>query len=122
MPGWQRVRQCFKITRSRTIKKTGETTTEVAYGITSLDHERANAKELLALNRAHWAIENNLHWVRDWVFREDTSTIRIGAAPQTVTALRNITLSLLKKIDTSPTIAREICMENKNIAINHIIT
>lgn len=116
------VQQCFAIERIRTIKKTGKTTTEIAYGITSLPPERANAKALLALNRAHWRIENQLHWVRDCVFREDTSTIRTLSAPQAIAALRNITLSLLKNIHQSPTIARETCMENKYIALNHILT
>lgn len=44
---------------------------EVAYGVTSLSVEKADAQRLLSLNRGHWCIENRLHWVRDVTFDED---------------------------------------------------
>ena len=66
---WPGVKQVCKITRTTTRK--GETTTEVAYAITSVGRDRADTKQLLDWNRGHWGIENRLHWVRDESFGED---------------------------------------------------
>lgn len=46
--------------------------------------------------RAHWGIENSMHWVLDVAFREDDCRIRIGEAPQNFAVLRRIALNLLK--------------------------
>ena len=50
--------------------------------------------------RAHWRIENNLHWSLDVVFKEDLSRIRTAHAPENVGWLRRFALSLLKKEDS----------------------
>lgn len=46
--------------------------------------------------RAHWTIENRLHWVRDVTFDEDRSQVRRGAGPQVMATLRNLAISLLR--------------------------
>ncbi len=43
------------------------------------------------------AIENNLHWSLDVIFKEDLSRIRTAHAPENVGWLRRFALSLLKK-------------------------
>jgi predicted transposase YbfD/YdcC len=55
------------------------------------------AKELLHIKRSHWAIENNLHWSLDVIFREDESRIRLVNAPENVNILRKQSMQLLKK-------------------------
>lgn len=119
---WPGLMQFGRITRIRTIKKSGRSTTEVAYFITSLPESSTTAAELLALNRGHWSIENKLFWVKDNVFMEDRSTVRRKNAPEVLVALRNAALLLLKTINNSPTIAREICSMQPNIAITQCIT
>ncbi|VAW49017.1 Mobile element protein, partial [hydrothermal vent metagenome] len=47
--------------------------------------------------RAHWGIENSLHWVLDVVFREDDSRIRRGYAPENFNIIRQLAINLLKK-------------------------
>ncbi|WP_353733693.1 ISAs1 family transposase [Syntrophothermus sp.] len=89
------VGQVFRIERSRTNIKTGACSFEIAYGITSLTPEKANAKTLLKLSRGHWEIENSLHWVRDVVYDEDRSQVRTGAGPRVLASLRNTAISLL---------------------------
>ncbi len=62
--------------------------------VTSLD-AHWSATDLLALVRGHWRIENSVHYVRDVTLGEDASTIRSGAAPRVMAALRNTVLGLL---------------------------
>jgi len=38
---------------------------EIVYGLTNLTRKQANASRLLALQQAHWRIENRLHRRRD---------------------------------------------------------
>lgn len=72
------------------------TRTETVYGVTSLRPTQASPARLLALVRAHWTIENRLHWVRDVTFDEDRSQVRRGAGPQVMATLRNLAISLLR--------------------------
>jgi predicted transposase YbfD/YdcC len=102
------VKQAFRVTRRRTIRdrETGEskTTTDVAYGITSLARDQADAEKLLALNRGHWGIENRLHWVRDMVFAEDHCRIRTGQGPQQLATARNAAIAVCR-VNNHPEIA-----------------
>ena len=102
------VAQVFRLTRERTAK--GRTTVEVAYGITSLPRDRAEARHLLALARRHWAIENKLHYVRDMTLGEDACRVRKGSSPQALACIRNAALHLLKRINP----------ENVAAAIRHL--
>jgi hypothetical protein len=90
---WPGLAQVFRLTRERTAA--GRTTTEVAYGITSLPRERADARRLLGLARRHWGIENGLHYVRDMTLGEDACRVRSGSAPQILAGVRNAALPLL---------------------------
>jgi predicted transposase YbfD/YdcC len=78
-------------------RRKGRWHTEVHYKITSLPPERAGPADLLRLSRAHWAIENELHYVRDVTLGEDASRIRSGAAPQAMAALRNLVVAVLHR-------------------------
>ncbi len=91
---WPDLAQAFKLTRQRTVR--GKTTTEVAYGITSLPAEQADASSLLRLTREHWGIENRVFHVRDVTCGEDHCRVRTGAAPMILSTLRNVTLNLLR--------------------------
>ena len=70
---------------------------ETRYYISSLV---ASAATILDTTRAHWAIENSLHWVLDIAFREDESRLRKDNGAQNFAVLRHIALSLLKQDDT----------------------
>lgn len=95
----------FRLERERRIG--GKVEREVAYGITSLPRERAAAKELLELMRAHWEIENGLHGRRDGSLREDASRIRMGSSPQVMARLRNLVV-YLRPWSGRPTLAAAI--------------
>ena len=93
---WPGLQQVYQYTTHQECKKTGHVKCYVQYGITSLTPQRASAKDLLKLRREHWTIENKLHWVRDAVFREDTSSVRTGVIPQVMAAMRNTAISVLR--------------------------
>lgn len=78
-------------------QRKGRWHTEVHYKITSLPPERAGPADLLRWSRGHWAIENQLHYVRDVTLGEDASRIRSGVAPQAMAALRNLIVAVLQR-------------------------
>jgi hypothetical protein len=90
-PGLQQVCQL-----ERTIQRGDKRSQEVAFAITSLNPLCATPQRLLRLWRGHWAIENRSHYVRDVVFGEDACRVRSGNAPQTLAALRNAVIGLLR--------------------------
>jgi predicted transposase YbfD/YdcC len=92
---WPGLAQIVRVRRERTVN--GQTSEETVYLITSLSSQKADAQCLLSYNRAYWGIENRLHWVRDETFGEDRSQVRSGSAPQVMAALRNLTLTLLRR-------------------------
>lgn len=91
---WPHLAQVCRL--ERVVTRKGRTTREVAYAVTSLPPQRANAQRLLSLWRGHWGIENRLHWVRDVTFDEDRCQVRTGAAPQVLAGLRNVVISLVR--------------------------
>jgi predicted transposase YbfD/YdcC len=56
-----------------------------------------DAKRFAAAVRAHWTIENQLHWVMDVVFRDDLCRLRTGHAPHNMAAIRHIALNLVRQ-------------------------
>ena len=72
----------------------GQTTVKRRYFISSLE---SDAKLILHAVRAHWGIENRLHWVLDVAFREDDSRIRKGNGAENFAVLRHIALNLLRR-------------------------
>lgn len=55
----------------------------------------ADAQLIASSVRAHWAIENALHWTLDVVFNEDLSRIRKDNAGLNMALIRHITLNML---------------------------
>lgn len=90
------VGQAFVIERESIEKKTGKTSRDIAYGITSRKPSEANAQQLLAINRNHWSIENSCHYILDWNFDEDRSRIRTGYGPENISRLRRFAIGLIK--------------------------
>ena len=76
----------------------GATTTNRRYYISSLEKDA----QLFGLAvRAHWGVENSLHWILDVSFREDESRVRKNNAAENFSVLRRIALNYLKNEKTS---------------------
>ena len=93
----------LRIERTREIK--GQISVEIAYFVTSLPVAEAGPERLLALARAHWGIENKLHWRRDVSMNEDRCRVRAGARP--LASIRNLALAMMKGTSQSVPAARE---------------
>ena len=93
---WPGAQQVFRLERRVITRATGLVREEVIYGLTSLATSQADPARLLQVGRAHWSIENRSHWVRDVVFDEDRSQVRVGSIPQVMAALRNTVIGLLR--------------------------
>ena len=89
-------RQALRIERQRHLLKSGKTSAETVYCLTSLGPEKAGPKELLALVRDHWQVENRLHYVRDVTYDEDRCRARVGNLPRNLAALTNAAISIVR--------------------------
>ena len=61
----------------------------------------------LAAARAHWSIENSLHWVLDVTFDEDRARNRKDHAPENIATLRKRALNVLKRARTDISVRRK---------------
>jgi predicted transposase YbfD/YdcC len=89
---WQGLQSVGMVEAERRLN--GETTTEQRYYILSL---ATNAQRFGTSVRAHWGIENLVHWVLDVAFREDRSRIRMEHGPANFALIRHIALNLLRQ-------------------------
>ena len=48
--------------------------------------------------RAHWGVENNLHWIMDVVFHDDLMRLRTQHGPANMAVIRHAALNLFKAI------------------------
>jgi len=94
--GFPHAAQAMQIVRRRRTVATGKVTLERVYAITNLTAEQAEAAEIAHRVRRHWAIENQLHHVRDTAWTEDASRVRTGTAPRAMASLRNLAIGALR--------------------------
>ena len=60
-----------RVMTEKTKKSTGKQSVDVRYYITSLPGDEDSVERLGEVIRAHWGIENRLHWMLDNLFRQD---------------------------------------------------
>lgn len=90
---WAGLRGAALIRSTRTLPDGQSSVTDRYY---LYSHSDISAERLLQLQRAHWAIENNLHWMLDVTFAEDDAHVRLGHAAVVLNILRKMALHLLK--------------------------
>ena len=71
-----------------------KTSRETRFFVSSL--VSTSAQRMGEIVRAHWSIENRLHWMLDVVLNEDQSRVRKGNAPEVTAILRHVLLNLLR--------------------------
>lgn len=96
-PQWEGLNSIIAITAKRELKS--KTEEETRYFISSL--EATDPKRLGNIVRAHWGVENNLHWVLDQAFDEDSHRARAGHSAANMAVMRHIALNLIKNEKTA---------------------
>jgi predicted transposase YbfD/YdcC len=91
-PGWPDVAAVILVGREREVR--GKRADTAHYYITSL---RGTAAELGRLVRRHWSVENQLHWVLDMAFDEDSNRTAAGHAGANLGLIRRVAASLLQQ-------------------------
>ena len=106
--------QVIALERTVTHKRSGKQTLGTRWFITSLSVEEAGWERLAKLIRAHWTVENNIHWLKDAVMKEDRTRQRNPNAAQALGLLRTALLAPVRKAGrTSLTQATEDFAANK---------
>jgi predicted transposase YbfD/YdcC len=90
---WANLKTVFMVERERYLPDKPPSR-ESAYFITSLPNDAAH---LLQASRAHWGVENGLHWVLDIAFGEDDVRLRRRYGDQNFAVLRQLALNLLRQ-------------------------
>jgi predicted transposase YbfD/YdcC len=117
-PDWQNLRSIAAVTSRSIHKKTGKISTETRFYISSLP---ADPAVLLASIRAHWAIENNLHWQLDLTFREDEGRTRKDFAPLNLAIIRRVAFNLLKQDPSALSMRRKRIKASVNPAFRELL-
>jgi len=90
-PNWKTIRSIGFVDSRREEK--GKVTCERRYFVSS---QPAVAEEFAKVVRAHWGIENSLHYVLDVAFGEDGSRIRTDKGPENMSFIRKIALTIAR--------------------------
>ena len=100
---WPGLAAIAKVERSR--EEADKTTDETAYYLlsTALTGDR-----LLEVVRAHWGVENRLHWRLDVVMNEDQQRNRSDNGPANLAVLRHMALNVMQKDNTKGSLRGKI--------------
>jgi predicted transposase YbfD/YdcC len=88
---WPDFKSFIVIESERTLK--GKTSLEHRYYISSLSSDAQRAAHAI---RAHWRVENSLHWCMDVAFADDQMRARTQHAAHNLAVLKHITLNLIR--------------------------
>jgi predicted transposase YbfD/YdcC len=78
------------------VERAGKTSAERRYYLSSA---KLSAKQFAAAVRAHWHVENRLHWVMDVVFHDDLMRLRTRNGPANMAAVKHMSLNLIRHIN-----------------------
>lgn len=92
---WRSLKNIGMVEAERYIE--GKTSFETRYFITSIE---TDAKIFANAVRKHWAVENQLHWVLDVTFREDSSRVRRDNASENLGVFRHVAINSLRNEKT----------------------
>lgn len=92
---WKELKCIIKMESKREFKNSDKPTeTDVRYYISSLSE--SNPELFLKYIRAHWGVENKLHWILDVQFGEDQSRKRQQNSAENYSVIMKMALNILK--------------------------
>lgn len=89
---WSGIRSVIKLERERHIKGK-PMSTETQYYISSLGIDPKGVSQAI---RAHWEVENKVHWVLDVTYKEDDCRIRKDDGAENVGVIRRFCLNMAR--------------------------
>jgi predicted transposase YbfD/YdcC len=89
---WEGLRTAVKVVRTRKVK--GKVAVETHYYVSSLPPDPKRLGEVV---RAHWGVENCLHWVLDVAFNDDDRRVHNARAAENIAIVARIALTLVKQ-------------------------
>jgi predicted transposase YbfD/YdcC len=76
-----------------TVERRGSLSTARRYFLSSL---ALDPRALARAVRAHWGIENRLHWVLDVVFHDDLMRLRTDHGPKNMATIKHMAINLIR--------------------------
>lgn len=120
---WPGAATVFQLSRRVTRISTGETYSQLVYGLTSLAYAPGCAHKLLQWTRQHWGIENGLHYRRDVTLKEDATRMSHSHQAQVLATLNNLVVALAHYLGfTNLASARRFCQAKLDAALFSIPT
>ena len=76
------------------VERSGKTTLARRFYLSSMP---LDAPTFARAVRAHWGIENRLHWVMDVVFHDDLARLRTGYGPENMAIVKHMAMNLTRQ-------------------------
>jgi predicted transposase YbfD/YdcC len=117
---WAGLRTAVRIERRRELPD-GESHSDVHYYVSSLPPD---AERIAKAIRAHWDIENGLHWLLDVAFDDDTRDVRNARSAENLAIVARMAFTLVKR---DPTRKRGVAASRKKAGwdtdyLAHVLT
>lgn len=90
-PAWKSVRRVIRVERQG--HRAQQFTCQTVFYISSLELDAAGFAQRI---RAHWHVENRLHWVKDTVLQEDKAPLCDGHALTNFAIVRTMAINLFR--------------------------
>jgi predicted transposase YbfD/YdcC len=103
LSAWPGLRIVLAVETIRGVNGASKVEAEIRYFLSSCPDDPAVLGQAV---RAHWGIENALHWVLDVTFREDDSRVRDRRAARNLAVLRRIAVNLVGRDRSAKTSVR----------------
>lgn len=98
--GFPYSRTIVRIDSQRTEKKTGKTSLESRYYLSSQEKRERTPEGWINLSREHWAgVENRNHWRRDASLGEDNTHLSNARALANLALIRSVNLRLIASVN-----------------------
>jgi len=91
---WEGLKSIVRVERKTVEKQSLKESNHISYFISSASLPAHQFNELI---RGHWAIENNLHWSLDVLFKEDASLKKKGNSARNFNMITKIALLMIEK-------------------------
>ena len=101
------------------VERNGETQRSRRFYISS---SHLSARQAANAVRAHWGIENRLHWVMDVVFHDDLMRLRTENGPANMATIRHTAMNIVKSMPGKGSMKgkRKLLAWNETALINAI--